>query len=61
MLENWEECNSAIIIAGGGEDKLPLKAPRPSLLHQTGCKHVGSLSLSRLIVIWVKRLCKEII
>mmetsp|Transcript_7931 Transcript_7931/g.11316 ORF Transcript_7931/g.11316 Transcript_7931/m.11316 type:complete len:449 (+) Transcript_7931:1-1347(+) len=33
MLENWEEFNSAVILAGGGAGKLSHNAPKPKLCH----------------------------
>lgn len=34
MMDNWEEFNSAVIIAGGGETYLPTGAPRPRIFHE---------------------------
>lgn len=35
MLDNWEEFNSAVVIAGGGGHKLPADAPRPDTFRHT--------------------------
>jgi len=35
MLDIWREFNVAVIMAAGGESKLPKESPRPVLVHHS--------------------------
>jgi hypothetical protein len=46
-LDNWEEFNSAVIMAGGGEHTLPAHAPRPGKFPSNGVENWYSSSKAR--------------